>query len=339
MNKVFKLIGILLGVVIAGFAIIYAVLEITNKDDELKAYEEIEIYTLSGPTGFAVSKLLESKDYSLKVFEAPDKISAAIIKGDAKFATVPTNLAAILNKKTNGKIKILSVISEGNLYVLTTNEEVDSFEDLNGKTVALAGAGATPEVIAKDLLPDSELDFKSEHAECVALLKSGKADVIILPEPYVTVCKKQIPEVKVVADLTEHYTEKHGDILPMSALVFNSEYLDYETADEIIDDIDNDGEIETLPYVTGEERVEKLLKDVEASISWVNENVNEAEILIEDNGILSQTGVASEAIPGCNLVFKRASDAKETITKYFEIINEIYPNLIGGSVPDEEIYY
>ncbi|MCQ2749828.1 MAG: transporter substrate-binding domain-containing protein [Clostridia bacterium] len=341
MNKILKTLGMLLLVVILGCAVMYVVLELSNRNtNDEKVYEELEIYTLSGPTGFAVSKLAESKDYKLIVQDAPDKVSAALIKGDAMFATIPSNLAAILNKKTGGKIKILSVISEGNLYVMSTNPDIKSVDDLKGKTVTLSGAGATPEVIARDLLgSDVTLDFKSEHAECVAMLKSGKAETIILPEPYVTICKKQVPEVQVAVDLAKAYEDKHGDLLPMSVLVFNSDYLSFETADEILDDFGNDGNVETLPYVTGEDRISKLLNDVKESIHFANSNPQDAAKIIEDNGIIGLVGVAESSIPGCKLKFKAASDSKELITKYFEIINGIYPDLIGGAVPSEEIYY
>lgn len=309
---------IILGVIALG---VCAVKYNSNKSD-MVFNEKMKISTLSGPTGFSLAYLFNNDNYEMDLNDAPDMLSAKLISGESMFATIPTNMAAILNNKTNGKIKILSVISLGNLYVLSNDDNINDVNDLAGCTIYLSGKGATPEVIAEDLLSYKDITFNylGEHAECVANMKQGKANVILLPEPYVSIAKGQIENLHVVCDINEMWKEKYDLDLPMSCLVYNRDFV-----------LEND--------CVREEKlneIEQLLKDVKKSINEVNKVSDETIEIIESNKIIAKEGIAKLAIPNCNIKFIEYKDAKEMINKYFEIINNVNPKLIGGSIPSEE---
>ena len=77
------------------------------------------------------------------------------------------------------------------------NNYVKQLSDLNGKTVYVAGQGATPEYMFKYLLQKNDieidtrkgvtLDYSIPTAQIAAELISGKIKYAVVPEPFATV--------------------------------------------------------------------------------------------------------------------------------------------------------
>lgn len=65
---------------------------------------------------------------------------------------LPTNAAAALYAKTNGKIQVLAVNTLGVLYMLENGDSIQSVADLKGKTIYSTGQGANPEYILNYIL-------------------------------------------------------------------------------------------------------------------------------------------------------------------------------------------
>ena len=56
-------------------------------------------------------------------------------------------------------------------------------------------------------------------------------------------------------------------------------------------------------------------------------------------GITPSTGIAKLAIPQCHLAFLSGSDMLSAISDYFLALYAIDPASVGGSLPDDGIYY
>ena len=63
-----------------------------------------------------------------------DEITPKLLKGELDMAAVPANLASVLYNNTEGKIKILAVNTLGVVYIVEKGNNIQSFEDLKGKT-------------------------------------------------------------------------------------------------------------------------------------------------------------------------------------------------------------
>ena len=64
-------------------------------------------------------------------------MTAGIINGDYQIAAVPTNLAATLYNKTEGKVILGAVNTLGTLSIVADkSENINSMADLRGKTVS-----------------------------------------------------------------------------------------------------------------------------------------------------------------------------------------------------------
>jgi NitT/TauT family transport system substrate-binding protein len=67
--------------------------------------------------------------------------------------------------------------------------------------------------------------------------------------------------------------------------------------------------------------------------------VDDAAQLVADLGITASAGIAKQAIPQCHLTFISGADMAPAISGYYSILFEADPTAVGGSLPDDAIYY
>ena len=97
-----KYLSVILVIVLALSAVI-----MTSCGKSEEKLDEVRVFTLMGPTGMGMAKLISdskegktSQNYKFTIASAPDQISAEVIKGDFEIAAVPVNLASVLYNKT-----------------------------------------------------------------------------------------------------------------------------------------------------------------------------------------------------------------------------------------------
>ena len=157
--------------------------------------EPIKIASLKGPTSIGMVKLMDDAEangkYDVTVYASATEVSPLLISGDVDVANIPANLAAVLYAKTNGNIEVLNINTLGVLYMVGTNRESATFEELKGATIYTTGKGTTPEYTLNYLLEqngmlpdDFHIEYKSEATEVVAALQSDTNAVGILPQPF-----------------------------------------------------------------------------------------------------------------------------------------------------------
>lgn len=292
--------------------------------------EAIDVYTLKGPTGMGMAELIadekddEDPDYKFTVVGAPEEVTAAIINGDADIAACPVNLASVLYNKTNGGVKILALNTLGVTYIMTNGVEINSIEDLKGKTVVSAGQGATPEFILNKLLADSGLtvgedvtvEYKTEHSDVASLLISGEAQVALLPEPQVTSSMAQNPELKVALDLTKEWEAKYGTKLVQGCVIARADFAGKYPA-----------------------AVDEFLDEYKESVAFINTASDEAAQMIVDAGIIAKAPLAKKAIPGSYITFIAGEDMKTLTKANLQVLFDAKPASVGGTLPDDNFYY
>lgn len=129
-------------------------------------------------------------NYKITLAASPDELTGKIINGELDVVALPTNVAATLYNKSNGKIKIAALNTLGVLYILEKGDTIQSLSDLQGKKIYATGEGSVPEYVLNMILKsneiDAEVEYLSEHSELAAAALAGRADIILLPEPFVT---------------------------------------------------------------------------------------------------------------------------------------------------------
>ncbi|MDR0504302.1 MAG: hypothetical protein LBG70_00625, partial [Bifidobacteriaceae bacterium] len=196
----------------------------------------VPVEALKGPTGMGMAKLIADQaeatvpQFAINLRGTADEIAPEMIRGDLPIAAVPVNLAAVLNNKSEGKLKLAAINTLGVLYVVAKNQKVAQLSDLAGQTVYSTGKGTTPEYVFKYLLEQAGLtdkvkvEFLSEASEVAAHLTADDQAVAVLPEPYVTTVTKQDPSITIALDLSEAWQSAAGVPLVTGALVVNSEW-------------------------------------------------------------------------------------------------------------------
>ena len=304
--------------------------------EEAPAEEAVtaRVAALKGPTAMGLVKLMSDteqalpasgNDYEFTLAGAADEVTPSLIKGDLDMACVPANLASVLYNKTEGEIVTLAVNTLGVLYIVENGNAVNSMADLAGKTVVAAGKGRTPEYALRYLLtengidPDTDvtIDWKSEHAECVAALASGAATIALLPQPFVTVAQTKIEGLRMALDLTAEWDAlDNGSGLITGVIVARRDV------------------VEANPGA-----VDAFLAEYEASVEWANANNADAAQLISEYGIVEAAPVAEKALPYCNIVCITGSEMKEKLSGYLQVLADAEPSSVGGTLPADDFYY
>jgi NitT/TauT family transport system substrate-binding protein len=312
--------------------------EVAESKDDTEKVEETEaipftVATLKGPTGMGMVKLMDEVDKgenkmgaSFSITGVPDELVGKIINDEIDFACLPTNLAAVLYNKTGGKIQLAAVNTMGVLYMVEVGDEINSISDLKGKKIFANGQGSTPEFVLRYLLEkndinpdeDVELNFSLQHSELATATAAGDVNLALLPQPHVTVATMQNKDARIALDLTKEWENIEGNDseLAMGCIVVKKEFA------------------EKNPEV-----VEEFLNSYKQSVEWVNANNKDAAELIAKYGILPKAPIAEKALPNCNIVYREAEEAKQTLNGFYKILFDFNPKSLGGKLPDEGFYY
>ena len=291
----------------------------------------LRIAGLKGPTTMGLVNLMSDEvasNYNFTMYGAADEIVPLLVKGDLDAAAVPANLAATLYNKTNGAVEVACINTLGVLYIVENGETVNSVGDLKGQTIVTTGKGATPEYVLRYVLtengvdPDSDvtIEYCSEATEALSKVQAGEATIAMLPQPFVTTAQTKSENIRVALDLTEEWDEIQAESDAPSTLVTGVVVGRTEFVEE------------------HPEAVSAFLDHYQASVEYVNANVDEAAQLVGQYEIVTAE-VAQKALPECNIVFIEGAEMKDSLSGYLSVLFEQNPKSVGGALPDDAFYY
>ena len=290
----------------------------------------VRVAALKGPTAMGMVQMMRDKagHYEFTLAASADEVTPALIQGKLDAAAVPANLASILYNSTDGQIRVLAVNTLGVLYIAERGDSVSSVEDLRGKTLYTAGKGSTPEYALNYILRASGLDpetdltieFKSEHAECLAALLNNPDAVAMLPQPFATVAQTRADDVRIALDLNAEWDALQANLENPSSLITGVVVARTAWIEE------NPG------------AVEDFLKDYAASVQFTLDNTAEAARLIGEYDIF-EAAVAQKALPRCNITFIAGDEMRIRLGGYLTELFAQDPASVGGALPDEAFYY
>lgn len=314
--------------------------KVSKKEEANQVQEEIfveaKIVALKGPTAMGMVDLMnksdsgvyEETDYKFNIVAAVDEVAPLLVKKEADIAAVPANLAAVLYNNTEGQIQVLAVNTLGVLYLAGVGEETVTVEDLKGKTIFASGKGATPEYALNYILTQNGIDiekevdiqWKSEHTECLTSLLAKEDSVALLPQPFVTTAQMKNENIKIIMDLNEEWeklqdADSEKSALLTGVIVARKEFIENNT-----------------------EAVKDFLKKYEESVLYVNNNVEEAAKLVGKYDIVPKE-VAVKAIPECNITYIDGEEMKEKLSGYLKVLFAQNPKAVGGKLPQEDFYF
>lgn len=307
-----------------------------GKKDAAAEPVAVRAAALKGPTAMGLVKFmsevdagnLKDEDYGFRIVASADEVAPLISKSEVDIAAVPANLASVLYNKTSGAVRVIAVNTLGVLYICELGDTVNTVADLRGKTIFSAGKGATPEYALEYVLrangldptTDVTIEWKSEHAECVAALAQDATAIAMLPQPFVTTAQAKNDQIRVALDLNQEWAaaceaEGRDGKLITGVAVVRSEFADAHP-----------------------EAVDAFLGHYRESVEFVNANTDEAAALVGGYEIVPEA-VAKKALPACNITFVDGVDMKEQLGGYLEVLADQNADAVGGKLPGDDFYY
>ena len=297
---------------------------------------DVNIMALKGPTAMGMVKFMSGADageidtqnYQFTIAASADEVTPRLVQGEADIAAVPANLASVLYNNTEGQVEVLAINTLGVLYIVESGDQVQSVEDLRGKTIYASGKGSTPEYALNYILSENGIDpetdvtieWKSEHSECVAALAAEEGDIAMLPQPFVTTAQTQNESIRVALDLTEEWDKLQEGKEEKSSLITGVVVGRTEFVQE------------------NPEAVSDFLDRYQESVEFVNSNTEEAAALVGQYDIVTEE-VALKALPECNIVYIDGDEMKEQLSGYLAVLMEQNPESVGGELPGDDFYF
>ncbi len=272
----------------------------TPSTESQVAYTPVDmtVACMTGPTGVGMAKLMAdsaakttANNYTFTVAAAATEINAKFLKGEINIASVPTNVAATLYNKTQGKVRMLAVNTYGVLSILEKGDTIKSITDLKGKTIYSTGKGQNPEFILKHILTKNGIDPEKDitinfvsSEDLVQKLISGEAEVALAPEPAATTVMVKNAALRRALSINDEWSKVSDTQLMMGCVIALDSYV-----------------------TANPEAVAKFLEEYEKSIKFAIENVDEAAKHCATYKITASEAIAKKAIPTCNLCYVTAS--------------------------------
>ena len=315
-------LGLILGMIFSGFV------HARGRSDDRG--RDLTISAIRGPSGVGLIRLFEEppqiQGFNVRVeaLANHELMAARFIAGETQVGIMPPNMAARI-ASTGMDIRVAAVIGTGMLSLLTSDPDIRGIEDLRGRTVEVAGQGATPDFVFRRILnfhgltPDRDvmLGFALAFPEIAQALIAGRVSVALLPEPFASMAILGRPDLRPVVDIQEEWVRAGGPgNYPMTVLVLDGAFASANPA-----------------------AVERILNAVRESIEWVGGNPAAAGDLVERHELGLRAPIVTASIPRSNHVFIPASRARPYLEALFNVFLEFSPASIGGVLPADRFYY
>lgn len=290
---------------------------------------KIRVAAMNGPTGMGMARLADQVRNDMLPYEcdvtfsgSPDDVRAGLLSGELDIAAVPVNMAAALYNKTGGEILTLAANTLGVLYIVEKGDTVQSMADLAGKKILAAGQGSTPEYVINYLLEKNgltgsvEVEYVSEHAEAVTQMAAGNADLILVPEPFVTTALSKVEGARVALDLTQEWAKVSDADMVMGCLVVSKAFAEADP-----------------------QALRHFMTQYAVSADYCTSHPAEAAVFIEEFGIMGSAALAEKAIPNCNIVCVTGQEMVDMVTGMLAVLFDADPKSVGGTLPGEEMFW
>ena len=271
------------------------------------------------------SKLKEGYEVKYTLEATSDALSTDVMKESLDIAIVPSNMASIAFNKTSN-YQIVGTVGRGSFYLVSSEEDVTGLNSsLEGKEVGNIGKGLTPDITIQALLKEQNVDtskitfnYSNEASDLVSLLSTKKLTTAIVPEPALSGLLTKNPDLKVVCGTNDVWKEvfKNKNGYPQSTLIVKTSFANENP-----------------------EFVESFINALDENIKWTNNNPKEAGEYAQKFGVNVKPELLVKAIERTNLKFISINNCEDDYISYFETLNSYNPKVLGGSLPDKNIYY
>lgn len=271
-----------------------------------------------GPTLIPIAELLSSDisnevpGLEINLWRSVDEAISMLVTGRAQISLLPVTVGVKL-AASGVDIKLAAVSMWNGFYFISTEKSIDDIKDLVGTVIyTLQAPGQTADTILRGALESRGYEVGRDvsivyvgGAEAVQLLASGKAKLILVPEPFASLAEARVQSVirsMPIEDLWESFNDRRINI-PTSG-IFVSGSLDRSVVESFL-----------------------LLYQQSMSLSLANREKT-AEIVSEKMGGFP-IPVLQKAMDTAGFLFADSEKAREETTIYIEKLRELDQELTG----------
>ncbi len=271
-----------------------------------------------GPTLIPIAELLSSDisnevpGLEINLWRSVDEAISMLVTGRAQISLLPVTVGVKL-AASGVDIKLAAVSMWNGFYFISTEKSIDDIKDLVGTVIyTLQAPGQTADTILRGALESRGYEVGRDvsivyvgGAESVQLLASGKAKLILVPEPFASLAEARVQSVirsMPIEDLWESFNDRRINI-PTSG-IFVSGSLDRSVVESFL-----------------------LLYQQSMSLSLANREKT-AEIVSEKMGGFP-IPVLQKAMDTAGFLFADSEKAREETTIYIEKLRELDQELTG----------
>lgn len=261
-------------------------------------------------------------DLEVKLSSDHQRAISLISKSEIDFMVTGVNVGAKIYNKGIG-VKLVNVNTWAIDYLLTNGFKANSWSELKGKTLSLPLKGGPLDFLARYLIKENGVNLEDVDLVYRPLpngakyFMQGQVDSIILPEPLASVSLTKSKNANLSLDIQKEWGKLHdGDQrIPYVGMFVSSKFAkNYPGLTEII----------AGKYIEG--------------VRYYNNKPEEAIKDASQNFDIPQP-VMKKAWNRVNINIYGEDETKMLVDTYFNHILDMYPEMIGGNLPDEEFYH
>jgi NitT/TauT family transport system substrate-binding protein len=264
---------------------------------------------------------------SFETYRNPDILRTGFVSGRWSLAGTPSYVAANLSNK-GIPVSLMNIMTWGLLYVISTDEKVKTIEDLKGQDIAMPFKADMPDLVFQHIATtkgmkagsDYRFNYVANPFQGLQLLLSGRVKHAVLPEPAATasIIKGLKSSMKVYRAISLQHA--WGEATQGPASIPQAGMMVTDTLLQ---------EMPELPQV--------LNQAITQSTEWVVNNPSSAGRMGEAYLGL-KAPIIERSIPHSNFKLTTAREGKAEIEKFFSVLAEANPAIIGGSLPSDSFY-
>lgn len=306
-----------------------AILETTIPADQVVEPADPDAMRIELPQGAAAlgfAHLMEESelgatqgDYHFELKTSEAEVLSDFITGAADVAILsPESAARAYHDAKDGAV-IVNINAGNELYCISGNTELKSFQGLKGQTVLSVGQGEQPEYVLRYLKSQYGTQFDVQYTsieDITAQLSADPSKVAIVAEPDASSLLAGVPGTVRAFSLQDSWENvtATGSLISSVTLVHRNDYENKRAA------------------------VDNLLRETAMSIVKAERAANQTAKLAGKFGI-TQAAVVPLALPYANLKCITGDQMKSRISSYLIAIAEVDSAAIGRSIPGEDFYY
>lgn len=312
-------------------AVVFLAAGCTARDSGVKEQvgagpEKIVVQAPLAPPTAPLYKMLEGGDVNgvkveLIVYKSVEEATTRVVKGEADLTVLPVNVAAKLYN-VQADISLANVSTWGILSLVTTDGQVQNWQDLKGKELYVGAQGSTPDVLTQYFIHQNGLqagEIKLAYLsspEIAQMLINGIIENAVLPEPQTTQVLMKNSQAVVARDFFADWQTFEGSStrLPQAGMVVRNDFA--RSYPQALTDFQN---------------------AYKNAMEWTVANPAEAAPLVEAN-MGTPTDVFIRSMERTRLSFATGAQAREDVNTYLARLLDISPEMVGEKLPDEKFF-